>query len=263
MSRLTAIACVGLAVAGPACFAAGTAAADTGSVQHTSTWSKTYELRSHTTKTYRLQLPKGFHKAPARSAIEYSLAPRAGSGHADSAPITAKGAGKQKPFLGATVVRSKLTGQTATVRVRTAKLSRPLALELSARGTVATSPAVPVAPVLGDSAAEVPVKINITGLPAQQLVLLQFDQALDYRPITGNTTMTPQFNLQGNGARVMLPNNAILVGGSSTSMNAQINVGADTSQLSGTATVPAGATVTMSVNGGAPVNITGGQFNVG
>ncbi len=125
-SRLTTLACTGLAVAGLGLFSA---AADARVDQ---TWSKTYTLPSGQTKTYRLQLPATFEKAASPAATSYTLYPRTGPGFAVGGPVGRA----HKSYLGVTVLRSSFKGHTVSVTVRTKKRLKPaMALELSARGS--------------------------------------------------------------------------------------------------------------------------------
>jgi hypothetical protein len=132
-ARITTLACTGLAVASLGLFGAA-ADARVATPHVDSTWSKTYSLRSEQTKTYRLQLPASFKKADSPGAANYTLYPRTGHGFAVGEPIGRKG-GKQKPYLGVTVLGSRFKGHRVSVTVRTGRLNRPMALELSARGT--------------------------------------------------------------------------------------------------------------------------------
>ena len=132
-ARVTTLACTGLAVAGLGLFGAA-AEAHVAASQVDSTWSKTYSLRSEQTKTYRLRLPASFKKADSPGAANYALYPRTGHGFAVGEPIGRKG-GKQKAYLGVTVLRSSFKGHRVSVTVKTSRLKRSMALELSARGT--------------------------------------------------------------------------------------------------------------------------------
>ena len=128
-NRIIAVACTALAIAGVAVSGAHAA---TSRVDRT--WSKTSSLRSDQTKTYRLQLPASFKTADSPAAANYSIYPRTGEGFAVGEPIGRQG-GKQKPYLGVTVLRSSFKGRVVSVTVKTSHLKRPMALELSARGT--------------------------------------------------------------------------------------------------------------------------------
>jgi hypothetical protein len=131
-TRLTALACTGLATAALGLFGAAASTAHAGPhVDHT--WSKTFSLRSEQTKTYTLRLPDSFRKADSPAAIGYTLYPRTGPGFAVSRPIDRK-RGAQPAYLGVTVLRSSFTGHRVSVTVKTGRLKRPMALELSARG---------------------------------------------------------------------------------------------------------------------------------
>ena len=122
---------LGLAVAALSLSAATAQAA----VRHVDqTWSKTHSLRSEQTRTYTLQLPDSFNKAGSPAAVGYTLYPRSGPGFAVSQPIGRKG-GAQQPYLGVTVLRSSFKGHRVSVTVRTGRLQRAMALELSARGS--------------------------------------------------------------------------------------------------------------------------------
>ncbi len=133
-ARISTLVCTGLAVAGLGLFGAA-AEAHVAASHVDSTWSKTYSLRSEQTKTYRLQLPASFKKSDSPGAVDYTLYPRTGHGFAVGEPIGRKG-GTQKPYLGVTVLRSSFKGHRVSVTVRTSRLERPMALELSARGTI-------------------------------------------------------------------------------------------------------------------------------
>ena len=130
---ITTLACTGLAIAGLGLFGAA-AEAHVAASRVDNAWSKTYTLRSEQTKTYRLQLPASFRKADTPGAANYTVYPRTGEGFAVGEPIGRTG-GKQKPYLGVTVLRSSFKGHFVSVTVKTIRLKQPMALELSARGT--------------------------------------------------------------------------------------------------------------------------------
>ena len=132
-ARITTLACTGLAVASLGLFGAA-ADAHVATPHVDRTWSKTYSLPSQQTRTYRLQLPASFKKADSPGAANYTLYPRTGHGFAVGDPIGRRGA-EQKPYLGVTVLRSSFNGRRVSVTVKTGRLERPMALELSARGT--------------------------------------------------------------------------------------------------------------------------------
>ena len=98
-------------------------------------WSRTVRLHPQRTRTYRLHLPAGFAVASTPDAVGYTLYPRTGPGFAVDHAI-GRHDGRREAYLGATVLRSGFDGRVVTVKVRTAKLARPLALQISARGTV-------------------------------------------------------------------------------------------------------------------------------
>ena len=246
MPRITAIACTGLAVAGLGLFTAA-AEADAAPAGTTS-WARTYTLTANQKKTYKLQLPAGYEKAPGRDAIDYTLYPASGPGFAVGKPVGTK----QKPYLGARVVKSSFRGRTVSVTVKTAKLQRPVVLEIGARGTVAQ---------VGGTT-DTPARIAISGVPVGQVVTLQFDQDINYQA-TNQTNGIPEFDFQGQGVLVDLPRNGIIVGGSQSPLSGSITLGADDDQLSGAAQIPAGATVTIAVGSAAPVAIANGRFSVG
>ena len=72
----------------------------------------------------------------------------------------------------------------------------------------------------------------------------------------------PDITVQGS-ARVLLPGNAVIVGGSTGTLSGQLGLAVAGSDVSGTAQIPAGATVTISVNGGATHAIANGKFSIG
>ena len=76
----------------------------------------------------------GSSSAPTPDPVGYTLYPRTGPGFAVDHAI-GRHDGRRKAYLGATVLRSGFDGRVVTVTVRTAKLARPLALQISARGT--------------------------------------------------------------------------------------------------------------------------------
>ena len=110
----------------------------TGPKPQARTISDTFRLRSNRTQTYRLRLPQGFEPTSVRgrALIGYQLYPgsQRGSGVANDISTTDAG-GARRPFLGATVVSEAVTGGAVVVRVRTARLERPITLELFAYGT--------------------------------------------------------------------------------------------------------------------------------
>ena len=130
-ARLTTLGCIALAVA-TVSLSGATAQAATRHVDQT--WSKTHSLRSEQTRTYTLRLPDSFKKAGSPAAVGYTLYPRTGPGFAVSQPIGRKG-GAQAPYLGVTVLRSSFKGHRVSVTVKTGRLKRAMALELSARGS--------------------------------------------------------------------------------------------------------------------------------
>jgi hypothetical protein len=132
-TRLTALGCLDLAAAAALClFAAATVQAGTRHVDRT--WSKTHSLRSAQTRTYTLRLPDSFERANSPAAVGYTLYPRTGPGFAVSQPI-GRDRGAQPPYLGVTVLRSSFNRHRISVTVKTSRLSRAMALELSARGS--------------------------------------------------------------------------------------------------------------------------------
>jgi hypothetical protein len=92
-------------------------------------FKRTIQLRPNTTFTYHLRVPAGYQE----SSVSYSLYPTTGPGYAISSPI---GAGRQPAYFGATVLGTKFTRNELEVAVKTSKLSRPMTLQLAARGTV-------------------------------------------------------------------------------------------------------------------------------
>jgi len=131
--RLTVLGCIGLAAAALSLSASGaTAQAATRHVDRT--WSKTRSLRSEQTRTYTLWLPDSFKKAGSPAAVGYTLYPRTGPGFAVSRPIGRTGRA-QPPYLGVTVLRSSFDRHRISVTVKTSRLKRAMALELSARGS--------------------------------------------------------------------------------------------------------------------------------
>jgi hypothetical protein len=108
----------------------------TGPQPRARTYERTVRLRSNTTQTYRLSLPKGFKAVSTHGStpIAYQLyAGQRGSGVGNS--ISARGGGVHRPFLGATVIRDGVASNAVFVRIRTTKLERPVTLLLSAYGT--------------------------------------------------------------------------------------------------------------------------------
>jgi hypothetical protein len=98
------------------------------------TWSHTFRLRPQRTRTYQLHLPAGFTVSATPDPVGYTLYPRTGPGFAVSHAIEGRH-GRRPAYLGATVLRTDFDGRVVTVKVRTAKLARPLALQIGARGT--------------------------------------------------------------------------------------------------------------------------------
>ena len=132
-ARLPVLGCIALAAAALSLFGvAATACAGTRHVDRT--WSKTSSLRSEQTRTYTLLLPDSFAKADSAAAVGYTLYPRSGPGFAVSRSIGRKG-GAQPPYLGVTVLRSSFDRNRISVTVKTSRLKRAMALELSARGS--------------------------------------------------------------------------------------------------------------------------------
>ena len=126
--------CAALAVAALAAGEAQAAPAHHGADQVRS-WSHTVRLHPQRTRTYRLRLPAGFAVASTPDPVGYTLYPRTGPGFAVDHAI-GRHDGRQQAYLGATVLRSGFDGRVVTVKVRTGTLARPLALQISARGTV-------------------------------------------------------------------------------------------------------------------------------
>jgi hypothetical protein len=92
-------------------------------------FKRTIQLRANKTFTYHLRLPAGFQE----SAVSYALYPTSGPGYAISSPI---GSGRQPSYFGVTVMGTKFNGSELEVGIRTGNLSRPMSLQLAARGTV-------------------------------------------------------------------------------------------------------------------------------
>jgi hypothetical protein len=104
----------------------------TGHTVDAQTFKRTIQLRANKTFTYHLRLPAGFNEESSAS-VNYALYPTSGPGYAVSSPI---GSGRQPAYFGATVMGTKFNGSELAVGIRTAKLSRPMTLQLTARGTV-------------------------------------------------------------------------------------------------------------------------------
>jgi hypothetical protein len=109
----------------------------TGPKPRAKTYSDTFRLRSNTTQTYRLTLPKGFKAVSVRGStpIAYQLYVGHALGSGVGNYIRAQGGGVHAPFLGATVVRDGIANNVVFVRIKTAKLNQPITLRLSAYGT--------------------------------------------------------------------------------------------------------------------------------
>jgi hypothetical protein len=109
-----------------------------------------------------------------------------------------------------------------------------------------------------------PIVVKVTGLGANQTALVGFDNAL-INPYPSDLVYIPVLRMTGSGS-VLLPRNAMTFVAGSTSASAtvqtvvQITNGG--SALVGIANVPAGAAISISINGNAPVRISNGNFSV-
>ncbi len=112
---------------------------------------------------------------------------------------------------------------------------------------------------IDDSAPQTPIAVSVSGIPAGQVVVLNLDQELS---LDAGQSFQPDITVQGS-ARVLLPGNAVIVGGSTGTLSGQLGLAVAGSDVSGTAQIPAGATVTISVNGGATHAIANGKFSIG
>ena len=129
--------CAGLAVAvlaGGAATAGAQPAAPHSGADQARTWTRTVHLQPQRTRSYRLRLPRGFAVAATPQPVGYSLYPRTGPGFAVDHAI-GRHDGRQKTYLGATVLRAGFDGRVVTVKVKTGRLERAMALRISARGT--------------------------------------------------------------------------------------------------------------------------------
>jgi hypothetical protein len=107
-------------------------------------------------------------------------------------------------------------------------------------------------------ATQVPVTVNVSGLAAGQSVSLNFNDSLG---LDATSSWHPQFQTDGN-ANVVFGSTDMLVISLGGTLNGSMGISVAGGDVAGSARIPVGATVTMSVNGGPPVQISNGAFAV-
>ncbi len=107
---------------------------------------------------------------------------------------------------------------------------------------------------------QLPVEVKVSGLAAGQVIRLGFDQPIDIQP---SALVTPSVQVSGAAGLDVDTTGLIIVGTQGTLANGIYDIGVDGTSLSGTATIPAGASVTVSVNHGPAQPISSGAFKVG
>jgi len=109
------------------------------------------------------------------------------------------------------------------------------------------------------SSAQIPVQVNVSGLAAGQVARVTFDQFID---LTDSENVTPTIKTT-DAAGVAIDDNDLLVVSTHGTMSGTYDIGVDGSSVSGTAAIPAGASVSISINHGAAQPIANGAFSVG
>ena len=105
-----------------------------GAADDTVSYQRTVKLKSNHTGTYRLNVPDSFKPITDATPLAYQLyrGNQVGSGVGNPISLTRPG-GRKEPFLGATVLRTTYTDNTASVTIKTGRI-RNLTLLLSAVG---------------------------------------------------------------------------------------------------------------------------------
>jgi hypothetical protein len=107
------------------------------------------------------------------------------------------------------------------------------------------------------SAPQTPVHVQVSGLSQGQVVDLQFNQTVDLSKMTTNVRTT-------NGAGTAIDNGSLLVQAQGSALsNGFFDIAVDGTAASGTASIPAGASVSIAVGNGPAQPIANGAFNVG
>jgi hypothetical protein len=116
----------------------------------------------------------------------------------------------------------------------------------------------------GSSAKGIPIVLKVTNQPVGSLLTLVFTDAVN-DPYSTSSTLVPEYTSSA-ASLLELPKNAIVIYNSKELLTATLQTaividGGDTS-LRGTLILPAGATVTISVDGHAAVPLQNGEFRV-
>jgi hypothetical protein len=115
---------------------------------------------------------------------------------------------------------------------------------------------------IDSAAAQLPVTLNVGNLPQGQAAVVTFDDPLD---LQAGQTFHPTITTPNSFETIMTAFDVIM-GGSTTadaSGVAQVALSHVSGPITGNATIPAGATVSLSINGGPAISITAGQFSIG
>jgi hypothetical protein len=99
--------------------------------QTAETFTRTIRLLSRPAATYHLILPAAFEATSAQT-VTYEIYPTSSPRLAVARTV---GSGRQRRYLGVTVLRSSRNANVLSITVKTGRLSRLVALELSANGT--------------------------------------------------------------------------------------------------------------------------------
>jgi hypothetical protein len=120
-------------------------------------------------------------------------------------------------------------------------------------------------PLLGANGQfDFPITVNVIDEPAHQSAAIVWTNA-QTDPFPTTITSFPTFNASAQSSLVMPRNGLVISSGDSplsASLQTAVHITEDNSVLSGTATVPAGADLTVSVNHRPPVYLPGGSFNI-
>ncbi len=104
---------------------------------------------------------------------------------------------------------------------------------------------------------QTPVHVQVSGLPQGQTLNLQFNQPVDTDDITSSVRVT-------NGSATYVDSNGMMVvSEQGTLTNGFFDIGVDGTSVSGTASIPAGASVSIAVGTGPAQPIANGAFSVG
>ena len=101
-------------------------------------------------------------------------------------------------------------------------------------------------------------------IPSGQLVGVSFDEGITLDPFAVGDEF-PEFFSDGASELLMQQGGISIVNTSSAVVHAKMNINVDASGLStltGLAQVPAGGTVTITINGGSPITLPNGKFSI-